>query len=746
MARHNIEEDPGIMTLQEKIKGYYEACHYETHKNSKYPSVVVARRTDVTGSSEVTLLWVQEEVPDRPDRAREFKILAEFGDLRNLYPRAAAGWFVCYTREGLSRDFSRDAKSQGFSVREESLFFDAEFRSEVNKEAKDVSTELRREAEQFRARRVSQPFQQLTSEGAFLASGEDLAARLSVDLNKSHSEPKIRIVVGPAGAGKSVAFAVLFASLYGPFQEAKAKKGKQTACRPVPILPKHISRIRGNTFSGVLDTFLQTEVARPIGADGLNWMLDNGIVQLLVDGLDEVLATDDTFFETFLLDRLTIPGGRGRVTICVRDSLFSTCASLAEFLENARDQVEVFHLDKWNFTTKEAFARKRFAGDDLTVTGFLEAVQGHGQARELSDNPYFCEVLADTYKSDGLPQFLSAYSLCELALRKLISREYEKNLILESQMTIDNVWDFLEAAAAENLFAGFGGFRSTNFGFNAETFSAPGMSVDQTDQLVMRLMQLPVFTKSTNETKVAFVHEILAFYLLARSLVRGLEARPDFFASSMDNPSLLARRMLLQLVSELIAARSIQDKLWTLLAATFLPDAAFRTILQIAILADPGELPKPIRERQLSNKNLAGLRFQRLNLQETRFDNSDLTNVEFKECDLRNSSFKGCIIQNTHFDLQGHDMDGVKFGDYFSVYSVKLGARYFDEPNRAAEAIADFIREEKPLTSPCPTALQMRFLLSKFIRPNGGFRRDSIDLRGFLHGNASPAQLTIWIY
>src|SRR5207248_1074171 len=113
----------------------------------------------------------------------------------------------------------------------------------------------------------------------------------------------------------------------------------------------------------------------PVGPKGLFWMIDQGILELLVDGLDEILATDDSFFNDFLLERLTVPNGGAQITVCVRDSLFNTCRSLAEFLEQATDQVEVFQLDKWEFETKRLFAKRRFRNDESQAERFLQAIQ-----------------------------------------------------------------------------------------------------------------------------------------------------------------------------------------------------------------------------------------------------------------------------------------------------------------------------------------------------------------------------------
>lgn len=468
-------------------------------------------------------------------------------------------------------------------------------------------------------------------------------------------------------------------------------------------------------------------------------MVDNGIVQYLLDGLDEVLSADELFFEEFLPDRITTPDGRAQITICVRDSLFNTCTALREFLEAVPPQhLEVIRLQRWNFKTKEAFAEKRFS-DVATRKEFLSAVQGNISARELSDLALFCEFLAQVFEQGKLADVKNASSLCQLALENIIEREYEKKLLIETQITREDLFDFLEAAAAEQLVSDFAGVAVEELRVDAETYSAMDMSPEDRQQLVARLIQLAVFERSSDTTKVTFVHEILGFYLLALSLVSSLAKRPDFFATSMDNPNILARGILLGLLAELINSQNLQESVWSLLHSRFLPDAAFRGIIQAAVLAGTTAIPETIRSEQFCNRNLEGVNFSRVDLRRARFDNTDLTNVEFSDCDLRDASFRGAVIRGTHFDTEPDRMKGASFGGYASVFSVKVRGRYYDEPKAAGKALAELVQLPEPSAQPCPTAFQMRYLLQKFIKPNGHPWRDSLDIRGFLSGRKTPS-------
>ena len=110
-----------------------------------------------------------------------------------------------------------------------------------------------------------------------------------------------------------------------------------------------------------MDTFLETEISRPIGSNTLKWLLDQGFVHLMLDGLDEILAVDDNFFSDFLLDRVTVPDGHSQILICVRDSLFNSCTSLTEFIEAMAGDVEIFKLCDWDLSTQRDYSARRFA-------------------------------------------------------------------------------------------------------------------------------------------------------------------------------------------------------------------------------------------------------------------------------------------------------------------------------------------------------------------------------------------------
>ena len=210
--------------------------------------------------------------------------------------------------------------------------------------------------------------------------------------------------------------------------------------------------------------------------------------------------------------------------------------------------------------------------------------------RELLKSPYFDSVLADAVEAGEHTVLSSAGELCKFALGKILAREFGK--IGTGVINEADTWELLEAAAVENLDEAFGGVLVESLRADARTFSVQGMSQAEEDELVMRLVQLPVFVRSGASDRLLFSHEILSFYLLARSLAKSLAQRSDNFVTKMARQNLLPNALLLQLLGEEIKTKELDHSLLHLLnSLVYGSEIAFRNILQVAIYLKPGTFP-----------------------------------------------------------------------------------------------------------------------------------------------------------
>ena len=145
------------------------------------------------------------------------------------------------------------------------------------------------------------------------------------------SGPPVHLVIAPAGFGKSHLFRSLYAQLYDDFMAAKSEERR--ALRPLPLLPDYLASASAPTLKALVQSFLTTEVARPLRLESFEWMLTHGFACFLLDGLDEVIARDPHFFEYVyeLLTRPDVPRPP-KILICVRDSLLVSNRGLRGFL------------------------------------------------------------------------------------------------------------------------------------------------------------------------------------------------------------------------------------------------------------------------------------------------------------------------------------------------------------------------------------------------------------------------------
>src|ERR1043166_4609563 len=129
------------VTLKDKLHSYYTSLGQNVRELPRFPDVLEARQRNEAGGENITILWAEAGAPDRPDRQRETKLIAQLGSLRDIYPHATH-LLVVETLAGYSTEFKRFTRSLGVTVREETLLFDAEFKSDVNRDSSDIAREI----------------------------------------------------------------------------------------------------------------------------------------------------------------------------------------------------------------------------------------------------------------------------------------------------------------------------------------------------------------------------------------------------------------------------------------------------------------------------------------------------------------------------------------------------------------------------------------------------------------------------
>ena len=418
---------------QQDVESYLRSADYNLLNTE--PGFIVADKPGVGGDRDTLLVWLPTEIyPGKSFGQFEPSLADKIEDAVERHPDARYTVLVD-SLEGISRTFSEIASGHGVKIRVPVQFFDAPFRAEESPEAASAIKDLR-DLSHF-TKRVPQPYSQ---QGTSSASdgGPDLLTDLREEITSLNS-PRIRFIVGPAGAGKSVLFHGLFAILYRDFIELKNKLSLSR--RPIPFIPQHLRSTYTIRTVALVDSFLRSDVAAPVSRDTLEWMLTNGHCIWMFDGLDELYSGDPEFFD-YLLDLLTRPSSRAQILVCARDSLLSSNDTFVQFLKSfppgSDSSVKIYRLKDWDRWSKRYFAWLGFIDrapgknepDPGPVSTFLSAVEATQSIRVLSGVPYYCSLLLERNKQGESLKYENEFELLSEVITSIQTREVAKGVIL----------------------------------------------------------------------------------------------------------------------------------------------------------------------------------------------------------------------------------------------------------------------------------------------------------------------------
>ncbi len=723
-----MENLPGL------VRGYLEAEGYAVSDRGRelLSDLLVGRREGMAGEQEYVYAWVLPDLANEDISTRERPYLRRFQEAREEHP-GAAQYFIAPTRQGLSRDFTTEARRwHGVQFRVPVQFFDTDFKWDKDRNAASATSRLvaRARHESRVATRVAQPYEIRQSPNP-LDGGEDLHTVLHEELRRpvdQNDRPNVHVVVGPAGMGKSVLFESLYAGLHTDFMSDK--DSQRLSVRPFALLPEHINDASAPTVRSLLDGFLSTEMTRPLRRDVFEWLLVNGMGMWLLDGLDEVLERDNQFFDEYLMELMTKPFGQTSpaVLICVRDSLFATHRGLRDFCEEYRDHVVVYELSKWQRSSKIEFARRKLR-DQTDALSFVERLQKVPTLDELASTPYYCDLLADDYPFSGSERDYTEQSVLERALAGIVRREREeKNLlnIIGADDVDDRLREFVRSCAAESLSEGFRGIPVADVRENAEA-SLPTLSnEEEIERYVTQMSQMPVFSQG-EFGRLRFAQEPLEHYLVSDYLIEVFARNPEDAFMAIGRCELPVN--VVRLVSAAMISRGLHETIWPLLRGKFSEQSnSGSNALKIAVQLSSGT--DWLAGDKLQAMNLSRLQFSNHNLRDVSFNGSDLTNTDFSGCDITGASFDGCLLKGTIFPLE---TALVHFGDMHRFFSAYIGEEYFEEAQLLQKSLQRISADEPDLPA-CEAALQLRYLFNKFVTANGEPIRKRIDRRGALRG------------
>ncbi len=534
-------------------------------------------RPERAGPSRTILIWTDEEthasssdlnaVQHAERAAAEAALLARFSSEMGKAP-GAIGCFLVASRLGYSQQFLGEATrilGEAGGIRVPVEFFDAAYKIE-RKEARRARSVLGGVlALADNVRRVPQPFflRQGAAGSCRAKPGTDLVEHLKTVI--CEPGPKLRIIDGAAGSGKTIAFNALASALYHEF--ITAKKARHARVRPIVFLPEHLRGRRIGYVDDVIAAVAETDIAELTTSEQFKWLLKSGHAIWMFDGLDEFYAGGSDFF-SFVDEALTAPDSRAQFLICTRDSLVSSSAAFRDFLERQLvrgDTAEIYELSPWTAKSWKELAWLELEGgregamNSPRVERFVAALEGSGELAALAQLPFYCSVMLSHYHENGdMPH--DELDVLDLLVESMIRREHGKRVFqwqdfvdveslaqsledeaLRLEVPVPNGED-LEAAvcrlldeqAPELLFELIGGLahrmrRLPQVGEDVGAFSAEdarhlfaiGRGGTGQDEVLLRrlrvaLVRFAFFGAGRKSGSLDFTHDILADYFAAR--------------------------------------------------------------------------------------------------------------------------------------------------------------------------------------------------------------------------------------
>lgn len=722
------------MSRVEQVRGFLEARDNEVEVLGS--DFVVARQPGLGGRTDATCVWV---LSPEALRGRQREIVEE--DLENRFRsatrehRGARLYLLVETREGLSASFVRDcSRNHGVRIVVPVQFFDMSFRYDQAPNAATAIGTLAGSAEEYEKERIPQPF---TVEGTEI-SGDDLVAFLDerIARHATENDPHVWFITAPAGQGKSVTFSSLFLQLYKQFQSRK--RHHELYPRPLPMLPAHIREAAGHNLKGLIDAFLQADVAGHATRAQFDWMLDQGFLIWMLDGLDEVITRDEDFY-AYIEDRITFPESKPRIVISVRDSLFRSSDSLREFADYYQSVVDVIRLEPWGSREKRMFAwikrMKTLPGakssDPIQVRELLNLLEAPPVAARLSSLPFYAGIIAESEAADVADEV----GLLDLAVDQLCLREYEKGLLDRRVLPLEALREWLEELAVE-AYRG-GGVSAEELRELAELLPALAvgdLTEEQQRELQDQILMAPFLSRSQMTGRVDFAHEILGEFLAARRLVHEFGQNP---ARLLHGASI--RRWAPGSIMFPTMARGLkghEEDLVRLLVEELPTEDAFRNVLQLlAAFEDGGEFVRRSLEDR-SGIRLDGVQFRNLTLDGIHLHSSDLTNADFSGSTMIGAQLDGAILKNTRLPSGSNgELRRAEFGDLENFVSIIPGeGRAIEDHQEVAKWLDRVTGEVRTRQAPCGAALQIRHMFHKFVHTHGEGRRDSLPRRAVLRG------------
>jgi hypothetical protein len=355
---------------------------------------------------------------------------------------------------------------------------------------------------------------------------------------------------------------------------------------------------------------------------------------------------------------------------------------------------------------------------------------------KLCGTPYYADLLAERIAGDQvveIPDDYSEMNLVDDATNEIIDREYKKGLLHEATVPRYDLLDLIGYVALAELENGNRGVSIDELGELAELVLPSDLSEPDRQLASASICQLPVFRGATDQRRVRFAQDVIFEHQIGLRAADYFGTNPLRFLQLLDCRPFPPDSLALRVLRRRIEALGASEELLTRLSSSAGDANAFRNILQVLLrLRDRERL---LKHAPLERQDLSGLIFSEVGLKGVSLRGANLESTRFVGCDMTTCDLSEATLHGTRFDMCRPSLAEALFGDLTGFVSVEI------DSGPAIEDVADFVRllhldgrANRTFVGPCPTALQLRFLFLKFVRPDGHYRRDSLDEKGLLSG------------
>ncbi len=345
------------------------------------------------------------------------------------------------------------------------------------------------------------------------------------------------------------------------------------------------------------------------------------------------------------------------------------------------------------------------------------------------------------FEQGKIEDFADDFTLIDYAVSQIIEREREKGLLKPEDFLPNGLHEWLETVASEFFATNFRGVDKVDVETYARLVLDPDLSEVEHQNAVTTLVQFPLFAAGVEPGVIAFEHELIAEYLAGRYWLRRLRDEPGRVARELgERPdfaeSLIARYLSSQLAKQPQGIKRLEEAM----RAGVPTDRAFVNLLQLLLLANPArDALAALKISGMEGRDLSQVRFEGRDLVRCSFRNCNLSNTVFRDCDLRETKFEGARLAGTRFEKLGREkLENAQFGDLVHFEFVYVDKKLLDERSAFAEWVQKMTGKREPILKPCPSAIQLRTLFLKFIRPDGSGRRSELPLRALTRGKRHP--------